>query len=157
MKSRMSYFKRAEIVSGVGVTATALLGVLMALLFPVHTQTVSIYQSGELVGRAQQNVWFMQELNTPRAASILGMLGVLALAVTVAVLLHASHTLPVDLAALWGATLLLVGTVYVTSMWASYLFFLPALLAVASAVLASIYQIATSRPRKPPTFSDPGA
>jgi hypothetical protein len=147
----MSYLKRAEIISGVGVAATCLLGILMALLFPVRSQTVSIYQSGQLVHRVQQNVWFMQELGTSRAASILGMVGVLAVAVAVAALFHASNTLAVDLAALWGATLLLVGTVYVTSMWAGYLFLPSTILAVCSAVVATIHQIAASRPRKPPS------
>jgi hypothetical protein len=154
--SRMSYLKRAEIISGVGVAATCLWGILMALLFPVHSQTVSVYQSGQLVGRVQQNVWFMQELGTSRAVGILGMLGILAVAVAIGALFHASHGLPVDLAALWGASLLLVGTVYVASMWASYLFLPAALLAVCSAIAASIYQIAASRPRKP-TSPDPGA
>ena len=153
---RMSYLKRAEIISGVGVAATSLLGIILALLFPVQSQTVSVYQGGRLVARVQQNVWFVSELGTSRAAGILGMLGVLAAALAVAALFHASHRLPVDLAALWGATLLLVATVYVTAMWASYLFLPSALLALCSAVLASIHQIAGSRPRKP-TSPDPGA
>ena len=145
----MSYLKRAEIISGVGVAATCLLGILMALLLPVRTQTVSVSQSGQLIGRVQQNVWFVQELGTSRAAGILGMLGVLAVVAAIAALFHASNRLAVDLAALWGATLLLVGTVYATSTWASYLFLPPALLAVCSAVVATIYQIAASRPRRP--------
>jgi hypothetical protein len=149
INSHMSYLKRAEIISGVGVTATCVLGILVALLFPVNSQTVSIYQGGQLVGRGQQQVWFVHELGTSRAADILGMLGVLAVAVAAAALFHASHRLPVDLAALWGATLLLVATVYVTSRWANYLFLPSALLAICSAIVASIHQIAASRPRKP--------
>jgi hypothetical protein len=151
----MSYLKRAEIISGVGVAATCLLGILMALLLPVRTQTVSVSQGGQLIGRAQQNVWFVQELGNSRAAGILGMLGVLAVVTAIAALFHVSNGLAVDLAALWGATLLLVGTVYATSMWASYLFLLPALLSVCSAVAATIYQFAASRPRKP-NSPDPG-
>jgi hypothetical protein len=150
----MSYLKRAEIISGVGVAATCLLGILMALLFPVESQEVSVYQGGQIVGRGQQQVWFVQELGTTRAAGILGMLGVLAIAVAVAALFHAWHRLPVDLAALWGTALLLVAMVYVTSRWASYLFLPAALLAICSAVVASIHQIAASRPRKP-TSPDP--
>jgi hypothetical protein len=152
----MSYLKRAEIISGVGVAATCLLGILMALLLPLYSQNVSVYQGGQLVGRVQQNVWFMQELDTSRAAGILGMLGVLAVAVAVAALFHASHRLPVDLAALWGTTLLLVATVYVTSRWTSYLFLPSALLATCSAVVATIHQVASFRPRKP-TPPDPSA
>ena len=145
----MTYLKRAEIISGVGVAATCLLGILMALLLPVRTQTVSTSQGGQLIGRVQQNVWFVQELGTSRAAGILGMLGILAVVAAIAALFHASNGLAVDLAALWGTTLLLVGMVYATSMWASYLFLPPALLAVCSAVTATIHQIAASRPRKP--------
>jgi hypothetical protein len=149
IESHMGNLQRAEIISGVGVAATCLLGILMALFVPVRTQTVSTSQGGQVVGRVQQNVLFIQELGTSRAVGILAMLGILAVGVMVATLFHASHHLIVDLVALWGATLLLVATVYVTSMWASYLFLTPALLAICSAVVASIYQIASSRSRKP--------
>jgi hypothetical protein len=54
----------------------------------------------------------------------------------------------VDLAALWGIALLLIGTVYVTSTWTSYLFLPTALLAAITLVLATMYHLLSSRPPK---------
>jgi hypothetical protein len=79
---------------------------------------------------------------------MLATLAILALIVTIASLLHASHHLTIDLAALWGIALLLIGTVYVTSTWTSYLFLPTALLAAITPVLATIYHLLSSRPPK---------
>jgi hypothetical protein len=144
----MSYFKRAEMVCGIGVGAVGILGIIAALFLPVQTQSVTIYQNGQFIGHRQDNVWLVGEVGTRRALSILATLGVLAIIVTVASLLHASHHLPIDLAALWGVALLLVGTVYVTSTWTSYLFLPTALLAAMTAVLATIYHLQSSRPTR---------
>jgi CBS-domain-containing membrane protein len=132
----------------------AVLGIVMALIFPVRSYTVTTVQSGQFIGHTQQNVWFVQQLGLARAAAILATLLALAIVVTIAVLLHSAGRLPLDLAALWAATLLLVGTVYVTSTWANYLFWPTALVAVIAALVASIYQIVSSRPPRRPTSSD---
>jgi hypothetical protein len=150
----MEYLRRAELVSGVGASGMALLGIVMAFLIPIRSNTVSTYQHGQFLGSTQQNVWFVQELGLARSAAILATLLALAVVVTIAVLLHCSQRLPVDLAALWAATLLLVGTVYVTSTWTSYLFWPTALVSVVAALAASIYQILASRPPRRPTPLD---
>jgi hypothetical protein len=144
----MSYFKRAEIVSGIGVLAVGILGIIAALLLPVHSESVTLYQNGQFIGHRQENVWLIGEVGVPRAASMLATLAILVLIVTIASLLHASHHLTIDLAALWGIALLLIGTVYVTSTWTSYLFLPTALLAAITPVLATIYHLLSSRPPK---------
>jgi len=151
----MSYLKRAEMVSGVGVGAVGLLGIIGAFLLPVRTNNITLSQNGQIVGHLQQNVWLLQEVGAPKAASMLATLGVLALVVAIAALLHVSHHLAIDLAALWGTAALLVGTVYITSSWTSYLFLPAALLAVVSGVIASIYQV-RSRNRNPSSRPGPG-
>jgi len=150
----MSYLRRAELVSGVGACAMALLGIAMAFLFPIRSTTITTYQNGQFIGRTQQNVWFVQQLGPARSAGILATLLALAIVVTLAVLLHSAQRLPVDLAALWVATVLLVGTVYITSTWTSYLFWPTALVATIAALVASVYQIASSRPPRSPTPSE---
>jgi hypothetical protein len=132
----------------------ALLGIAIALLFPIHSNTITTYQNGQFIGRTQQNVWFVQELGPARSAGILATLLALAIVVTIAVLLHSAQRLPVDLAALWAATVLLLGTIYVTSTWTSYLFWPTALVATIAALVASVYQIASSRPPRRPTSSE---
>jgi len=132
----------------------ALLGIVMAFLLPIRSDTVTTYQNGQFLGRTQQNVWFVQELGLARSAAILATLLALAVVVTIAVILHCSQRLPVDLAALWAATLLLIGTVYVTSTWTTYLFWPTALVATVAALAASVYQILGSRPPRRPTPLD---
>ena len=132
----------------------ALLGIVIAFIFPIRSDTVTTYQGGQFIGREQQNVWFVQEVGLPRSLAILATLLALAVVVTIAVLLHASQRLPVDLAALWAAAVLLVGTVSVTSTWTSYLFWPTALVAIVAALVASVYQIVGSRPPRRPTSSD---
>jgi hypothetical protein len=144
----MSYFKRAEIVGGIGVLAVGILGIIAALFLPVHSESVTLYQNGQFLGHRQENVWLIGEVGVPRAASMLATLAILALIVTIASLLHASHHMAVDLAALWGIALLLIGTVYVTSTWTSYLFLPTALLAAITLVLATMYHLLSSRPPK---------
>jgi hypothetical protein len=144
----MSYFKRAELVSGIGVGAVGIVGIIAALLLPVGSESVTLYKNGQFIGHQQENIWLIGELGTPRAASILATLAILAIIVTIASLLHASHHLAIDLAALWGVALLLVGSVYVTSTWTSYLFLPTALLAAITPVLATIYHLQSSRPPK---------
>ncbi|MGO8950197.1 MAG: hypothetical protein ACLQUY_21575 [Ktedonobacterales bacterium] len=145
----MSYFKLAEMVSGVGVTAVGLLGIIAAFLLPARSETVTISRNGQYIGQYQQNVWLLQELGTLRAASILATVGILAIIVAIASLLHVTQRLPIDLAALWGATLLLVGTVSITSQWTTYLFLPTAFLAVVAAVMATIYQLLSGNRKTP--------
>ncbi len=145
----MAYLKRAEMVSGIGVGAVAVLGIIAALLLPVHSDIVTTYRNGQSLGQHEQSVWLLQELGTPKAAGLLATLGALAIVVAMTSVLHARQNLPIDLAALWGATLLLVGAVYVASTWTSYLFLASAFLAILAAVLAIINQL-TSTNRKTP-------
>ena len=154
----MGYFKRAEMVSGVGVGAVALLGIIAALLLPVQSDIVTTYRNGQLIGQHQQNVWLLQELGTLKGLSILATLGALAIVVAIAALLHVAQHLPIDLAALWGAALLLAGVVYITSRWTSYLFLPCALLAALAAVLATTYQVLVTNRKTPmPPGSGNGA
>ena len=145
----MAYLKRAEMVSGIGVGAVAVLGIIAALLLPVHSDIVTTYRNGVSLGQHQQSVWLLQELGTPKAAGLLATLGALAIVVAMTSVLHVRQNLPIDLAALWGATLLLVAAVYVASTWTSYLFLASAFLAILTAVLAIINQLISTNRKTP--------
>ncbi len=144
MRHYTAHFKNAEVICGVGVAVIGLIAIIIALLLPIRSENVSTYKNGQFVGQYHQNVWLLQELGALKTGSILGTVAVLVVVVAMIAALHAAHHLPIDLLAMWGATILLAAAVYVCSTWTSYLFLPTALLAVFAAILASVYQLLSS-------------
>jgi|GEM_PF-2162192 hypothetical protein len=145
----MRFLRRAEIVSAFGVAALGVVGILAVFILPVSSDTDYLRKNGQIIGQQVQQVWFMQQVGTAKAISILVMFGLLAAIVLLTALQHALHRLPIDLVALWGATVLLIGLVYLTHSLTAYFFQPCAVLAFLCAVFASIYH-AVARSRKPP-------